>query len=220
MPGAPNSAQAHTGLAYIYSQQGKLQEAVKETLEVLKLAPNDYVSHKNLALIYQQLGRIDEAVAEAQTALTLAPEKDKANLETFIAQLRPGQPITTSNEGLIQTYLAEGQIYLDAKNFERAEEMYAKALELNPNIIQAHSALGYIYALQGNLQGALEENLKVLESAPKDYATHKNLAMIYQQLGHIEEAIVEAETALELAPESDKPALEDFVAQLRQQVSP
>ncbi|MFQ5812355.1 MAG: tetratricopeptide repeat protein [Anaerolineae bacterium] len=213
----PKIVQAHSSLGYIYSQQGKLQEAVEENLEVLKLAPNDYASHKNLALLYQQLGRTDEAVAEAQIALGLAPEGDKANLETFIAQLRPGQPITSSDEALIQTYLSEGQTYLNEKDFERAEEAYAKALELNPDIIQAHSALGYIYALQGKLQESLEENLKVLELAPDDYATHKNLAMIYQQLGRIEEAIVEAETALELAPESDRPALEALIAQLREQ---
>ncbi|MGA9348225.1 MAG: tetratricopeptide repeat protein [Anaerolineae bacterium] len=217
----PTIVEAHSALGYIYSQQGKLQEAVEENLKVLELATNDYASHKNLALLYQQLGRADEAVAEAQIALGLAPEGDKASLETFIAQLRPGQPITTSSdEGLIQTYLYEGQTYLNEKDFERAEEVYAKALELNPNIIQAHSALGYIYALQGKLQEALEENLKVLELAPNDYATHKNLAMIYQQLGRLEEAITEAEAALELAPESDRPALDTFIAQLRQRIGP
>jgi tetratricopeptide (TPR) repeat protein len=212
----PRIVQAHSALGYIYSQQGKLQEAVEENLEVLKLAPNDYASHKNLALLYQRLGRIDEAVAEAQIALGLAPEGDKAMLEAFIAQLRPGQPITSSEE-LIQIYLSQGQTYLKEKDFERAEEVYAKALELNPDLIQAHSALGYIYAQQGRLQEALEENLRVLELAPNDYATHKNLAMIYQQLGRLDEAIAEAETALELAPENDKPALEAFIAQLRQQ---
>jgi len=124
------------------------------------------------------------------------------------------------NEGLIQTYLSKGQTYLSENDLEHAEEAYAKALELNPNIVQAHSALGYIYALQGKLQEALEENLKVLELAPSDYATHKNLAMICQQLGRIEEAIAEAEIALELAPQSDRPALEAFIAQLREQISP
>ena len=217
--------QAHSALGYIYSQQGNLQKAMEENLAVLELSPNDYASHKNLALLYQQLGRTDEAVAEAQIALELAPEGDKANLEAFIAQLRPGQPlgpaqdkpITSSNEELIQTYLSEGQAYLNENDLERAEEVYAKALELNPNIVQAHSALGYIYAMQGKLQEALDENLKVLESAPNDYPTHKNLAMLYQQLGRTEEAIAEAETALELAPEDDRPALEAFIAQLRQQ---
>jgi tetratricopeptide (TPR) repeat protein len=213
----PGLVQAHSSLGYIYSQQGKLQEAVEENLKVLELAPNDYASHKNLALLYQQLGRADEAIAEAQIALELAPEGDKPKLEAFIAQLGSGQPITVSDEELVQAYLDEGQTYLNEKDFERAEEAYVKALELNPDLIPAHSALGYIYALQGKLQEALEENLKVLELAPDYYLSHKNLAVIYQQLGRIEEAIAEAEIALELAPESDRPALEDFVAKLRQQ---
>jgi tetratricopeptide (TPR) repeat protein len=149
--------------------------------------------------------------------LGLASEGDKADLEAFIAQLGGGQPITSSDEKLIQTYLSEGQTYLNENDLEQAERVYARSLELDPDIIQAHSALGYIYALQGKLQEALAENLKVLELAPNDYATHKNLAMIYQQSGRLEEAIVEAETALELAPESDRPALEDFIVQLRQQ---
>jgi len=224
----PGIVQAHSSLGYIYSQQGKPLEAVEENLKVLELAPNDYASHKNLVLLYQQLGRTDEAVAEAQIALGLAPEGDKASLEALLAQLRPGQPfgsaqdkpIASSDEELVQIYLSEGQTYLNEEDFERAEEVYAKALELNPDIVQAHSALGYIYALQGKFQEALEENLKVLELAPNDYATHKNLAMIYQQSGRIEESVAEAETALELAPESDRPALEAFIAQLRQQISP
>ena len=224
----PGIVQAHSSLGYIYSQQGKPQEALEENLKVLELAPNDYASHKNLALLYQQLGQTDDALTHARIALELASEGDKADLEAFIAQLRPGQPfdsaqdkpITSSDEELVQTYLSEGQTYLNEKDFERAEEVYAKALELNPDIIQAHSALGYIYALQGKLQEALEENLKVLELAPNDYATHKNLVMIYQQLGRIEEAMAEAEIALELAPESDRLALEDFIAQLQQQISP
>ncbi len=221
----PGMMQAHSSLGYIYSQQGNLQAAVEQNLKVIELAPKDYASRKNLALLYQQLGQTDEAIAEAQIALGLAPEGDKASLETFIAQLTPGQPFgpaqdkstSSSDEELILAYLEEGQAYLNENDLERAEGVYAKALELNPNVVQAHSALGYIYALQGKLQEALEENLKVLDLAPNDYATHKNLAMIYQQLGRIEEAIAEGELALELAPEDDKPALEEFVAQLRQQ---
>ena len=224
----PAMMQAHSSLGYIYSQQGNLQAAVEQNLKVIELAPTDYASHKNLALLYQQLGQTDAAIAEAQIAWGLAPEGDKASLETFIAQLAPGQPFgpaqdkstSSSDEELILAYLEEGQASLNENDLERAEEVYAKALELNPNVVQAHSALGYIYALQGKLQEALEENLKVLDLAPNDYATHKNLAMIYQQLGRIEEAIAEAETALELAPEGDKPALEEFVAQLRNQISP
>jgi len=118
-------------------------------------------------------------------------------------------------EGSAQAYLAEGQAYLNEKDLERAEEVYTKALELNPDIIQAHSALGYIYALQGRLQEAVEENLKVLELAPNDYGSHKNLAILYEQLGRIDDAVTEAQIALELALEKDKAGLEALITQLK-----
>jgi Tfp pilus assembly protein PilF len=66
----------------------------------------------------------------------------------------------------------------------------------------------------------VEKNLAVLRLAPNDYASHKNLSILYQQLGRIDEALAEAQIALGLAPENEKAAVEAFVAQLQQQVSP
>jgi tetratricopeptide (TPR) repeat protein len=119
-------------------------------------------------------------------------------------------------KGSAQAYLAEGQAYLNEKDFDRAEEVYTKALELNPDIIQAHSALGYIYALQGKLQEAVEENLEVVKLAPDDYVSHRNLALLYKQMGRIDDAVAEAQIALRLAPEKDKAALETLITQLKQ----
>lgn len=212
----PNLVQAHSALGYIYTQQDNLQKAMQENLRVLELAPNDYDSHKNLALIYRDLGRLNEAINEARIALELAPEGDKQSLKTLIAQLG-GEQAPGSDEELIQTYLSQGQAYLAEKDFERAERVYLQVLELNPNVVQVYSALGYIYAYQGRLEESVEANLKVLELAPNDYDSHKNLAILYQQLERLEEAIAEAKSALELAPEGDKPALEDFIAQLEGQ---
>jgi tetratricopeptide (TPR) repeat protein len=215
----PTQVQAHSVLSYIYSQQGKLAQAVEENLKVLELKPNDYASHKNLAILYQQLGRIDEAIIEAEAALSLAPENDRASLEGFIAQLK-GQEIPSSDQELIQTYLSQGQDFLQKGNLNQAAEVYSQALALDPNIVQAHSALGYIYAQQGRFAEAVEENLAVLRLAPNDYASHKNLSILYQQLGRIDEALDEAQIALDLAPENEKAAVEAFIAQLQQQASP
>jgi tetratricopeptide (TPR) repeat protein len=117
-------------------------------------------------------------------------------------------------KGSVQAYLSEGQAYLNEEDFDRAEEVYTKALELNPDIVQAHSALGYIYALQGKLQEAVEENLEVVKLAPNDYVSHRNLALLYKQMGRIDDAVAEAQIALRLAPEKDKAGLEALITQL------
>jgi tetratricopeptide (TPR) repeat protein/O-antigen ligase len=215
----PSQVQAHSSLGYIYSQQGKLAQAVEENLKVLELTPNDYASHKNLAILYRQLGRIDEAVVEAEAALSLAPENDRASLESYIAEMK-GQQFSSSDRELVQTYLSQAQELMQKGDLDRAAEVYSQALALDPNIVQAHSALGYIYAQQGRFLDAVEKNLTVLRLAPNDYASHKNLAILYQQLGRIDEALAEAQIALGLAPENEKAAVEAFIAQLQQQVSP
>ena len=215
----PNHVQAHSVLSYIYAQQGKLDQAVEENHKVLELKPDDYASHKNLAILYQQSGRPDEALAEAEAALRLAPESDKASLEGYIAQLK-GQLLPASDREWIQTYLSQGQEFLQKGDLGRAAEVYSQALALDPNNVQAHSALGYVYAQTGRLTEAVEENLAVLRLVPNDYASHKNLSILYQQLGRIEEALAEARIALTLAPENEKAAVEAFVAQLQQQAGP
>jgi len=86
-----NQPQIYSSLGYIYAQTGRLQEAIDANNKVLESLPNDYDSHKNLALLYQQTGQIDQALTHAEAALQVAPEARKADLQTFIEQLRAQQ---------------------------------------------------------------------------------------------------------------------------------
>ncbi|RME50313.1 MAG: tetratricopeptide repeat protein, partial [Caldilineae bacterium] len=86
-----NQPQIYSSLGYIYAQTGRLQEAIDANNKVLESLPNDYDSHKNLALLYQQAGQIDQAIQHAEAALQVAPEARKADLQTFIEQLRAQQ---------------------------------------------------------------------------------------------------------------------------------
>jgi tetratricopeptide (TPR) repeat protein len=215
----PKIPQAHAVLGYIYAQQGRIEDAIRENLAVVELSPQDYNAHKNLALFYQQQGRLDEALAEAQVALSLAPESERTAVQNFIAQLQATGAFG-EQEALVQSYLSEGQLYLDQSQWVLAEQAYLKVLALDPNNVVAHSALGYAYAMQGRTEEAIAENLTVLDLVPNDYNSHKNLAILYQAVGRYDEALQEAQIALNLAPEVDKPALQAFVAQLEQQKGP
>lgn len=212
----PDIAQAHSVLGYIYAQQGRIEDAIRENLAVVQLSPQDYNAHKNLALLYQQQGRLDEALAEAQVALSLAPESEKAAVQRVIAQLQATGGVGEA-EALIQSYLSEGEFYLNQSQWVMAEQAFLKVLALNPNHMIAHSALGYAYAMQGRTQEAIAENLAVVALSPNDYDSHKNLAILYQSVGQYDEALQQAQIALNLAPEADKPALQAFIAQLEQQ---
>jgi len=83
-----NPAQVLSSLGYIYAQTGRIQEAIDANTQVLQYVPNDYDSHKNLALLYQQQGQLDQAITHAESALQVAPENVKADLQTYIDQLK------------------------------------------------------------------------------------------------------------------------------------
>ena len=86
-------------------------------------------------------------------------------------------------------------------------------MELDGDLVQVWSSLGYAASQQGDWSTALEANLAVYQRAPTDYNTIKNLAIIYGQLEDAEEATRYARMALEMAPESERAALEAFIAE-------
>lgn len=211
-------------LGYLYAQLGETEKAIHANQQALEIDSDSFNNHKNLALLYQEQGRVDEAIAEAQKAWELAPKDEKPALETYIMQLGGDLPAEAATEAggsdqrLVQTYLEQGQLYLEQGDQDRAAEAFRQALELNPNLPGAHSYLGLIYAQQGKVEEAIQENLAVLEFVPDDFDSHKNLALLYQQQGRMEDALQEAQTALELAPEDQKAAMRDFIEQLKQQI--
>jgi tetratricopeptide (TPR) repeat protein len=211
----PRNADAHSTLAYLYGKEGRIEEAIAETHQVLELTGNknlQYTSYKNLALFFQQLDRLDEAIKAAQEALIRAPEGERAAIQALIAQLSAGGAVSEADV-MVQQFLAEGEAALNGKQWVSAEEAYNKALALDPNLVIAHSALAYIYAQQGRLEEAEKANHLVLAAVPNDYATLKNLAIIYRQMKRYEEAIQYAQQALDSpqATAEDKGQLQSFI---------
>ena len=61
----PNIPEVHSVLSYLYGTQGRLDEAISATLQVLALPGNErllYSSYKNLAIFYRDQGRLEEAM--------------------------------------------------------------------------------------------------------------------------------------------------------------
>ncbi len=95
------NAQAHSALAYIYFQQGMLDESIAETEILLEMAPDDFANYANLAVLYQEKGDIDEAVSAAEKSIELAPEAEQMAVKDFFIQqgLLEPEPIPTMAPG-------------------------------------------------------------------------------------------------------------------------
>jgi tetratricopeptide (TPR) repeat protein len=85
----PDLVIAHSALAYVYAQQGRLEEAERENQIVLAAIPDDYATLKNLAIISRQLGRLEASLDYARQALNAprALPEEKPQLEMFIAEV-------------------------------------------------------------------------------------------------------------------------------------
>ncbi len=114
----PNNIEAHSWLGFLYSQQGKNEEAAAENLAILKIAPDDQVSHRNLAILYQQLERQEESNLHWQAYQNLEVLASNPNDATSHRNLA----VTYQQLGLINAALDHAQ---KAVEFSPASEWAA-----------------------------------------------------------------------------------------------
>lgn len=107
--------------------------AAEQTLRRgMEVAPSDGLVRQRLAMLLAALGKLDDAIAlgrEGQIVEPLVPFRS-----TSLAAL-----------------------YYYARNYQRAEEEYRRALDLSPKFAVAHFGLGRLYAEQRRPDDALSE---------------------------------------------------------------
>jgi len=139
---APTNPNARFSLGVAYAQGGQPAEALALYAELGGVMGKLPVYHMQRALALARLARWDEAIAAAETARRMAP----ASAEVF--------------EVL-------GRIYLGRKDVARAQEMYARAIEVKPDFTTARLTLGQLYDFKRQPEAALREYEAALQSDPR-----------------------------------------------------
>ena len=190
-------AEAHTSLAYVYSNLWQWEQAEEEFKRAITLNPNYSTAHHWYSLYLLDLGRIDEAMTEIKRAHELDPLSliigttlnyayfAKGDVDSSIAQckrvidLDPGFP--RAHEYLGLGYLAQGR-------YPEAIVEIHKAVELSGRDRRPLRDLGYGYAVSGKRA----ETLTVLKEIEGNYEKHKaigqDLAAVYAGLGEKDQA--------------------------------
>ena len=94
-----------------------------------------------------------------------------------------------------------GGEYFKAMDWQGAERMYRKALEIKPDYAEAHNSLGLVLAAQGRVGEAIAHFSKTLEIKPNDELAHYNLGNMLAGRGQADEAIAHYRKALEIKPD-------------------
>jgi Flp pilus assembly protein TadD len=151
----PESLYAWSNLGVVFSQEGKLQEAMKALQRAVALSPNDAFSYRNLGIVYYQLNQNDAAIDALERSIALDPNNVYSHDYLGCACSQKGWQ-------------------------EVAEKEFRKAIEINDDFPDAHYNLAIVYAMQKPpaLELARRHYKRALElGLPKDPKLEKLLGL-------------------------------------------
>ncbi len=209
----PDVFTAHNNLGLAYSHQERIDEAIEEYKEALRVRPGSIESHNNLGLAYKSKGRIKDSIAEFAKVLKLDPNYPEAynnlglifgtigqgekSVKAFkkAVALRPGYPEALYNLGLV--YAKKGKSDL-------AISYFSESLKYKPDFTPAISNIGTMYAKQGKHKTAVKYYQRALFYEPANMHTHYNLAFTYKNLGMRNKAAGELVIILKAEPDNKR----------------
>lgn len=129
----PSLAEANASQALIsFHYEWNWPKADLEFQKALSLNPNEPMTHAQYAMFLGAMGRTSEANREADLA----------------AQLDPASP-------LVKTIFARVEYFMH--DYDRAIDIYRKAIDLDPQFASAHTRLGMAYLAKRDFKAAIEQ---------------------------------------------------------------
>jgi tetratricopeptide (TPR) repeat protein len=199
--------------AVTLQQQGRLREAEKIYIRVLKAVPDQFDALNLLGTVKAQRGQAGEAYRLITAALRVNPrapdawvnlgmvlhalKRDQEALESFdkALALKPGDADALYQRGNALLALGRAQDALGA---------FDEALALMPRHLQARLDRGLALAALGRHQEAVAEFEAALALSPQNPAAHYNHGISLFGLGRYEEAVAAYDRALSTATDHVK----------------
>ena len=179
-------AEAHTSLAYVYTNLWEWEQAEEEFKRSIKLNSNYSTAPHWYSICLLGLGRIDDAMAEIKRA----------------HELDPLSPVIGTT--LTYAYFAEGDVNASIAQCKTV-------IDLDPNYPRAHEYLGLGYLKQGRYSEAIAELEKAVELSGKERRPLRDLGYGYAISGKRAEALAILKD-LEVKYENHQAIAQDFAA--------
>jgi len=146
----PKDTRAYVQLGHCYIEQGEYREAEQILKESLEVDPDNVDSYLELALCYREEG------------------KRRVDLEEKMLK----KAIQTNQIDSEWVYINLGWYYVDIKKYREAEQMFKKAMKINPKNAIPYIELGNCYKKQGKLKKHEELIKKVSSKDKSDIYSH------------------------------------------------
>ena len=198
-------------------EHGKLEEAVKQYEEALRVNPGYPQAERNLGNALALQGKLEAAIPHYATALKSKPDYAEAEYNWGSALALEGK--LNEAEGHFLAALRLSPDYAEAHNSygnllvlqgrtDNAIAEYRAAIRAKPDYAEAHCFLGRALARQKQFGEAVTEFRATLKAKPDHLAALNDLAWILAtakdgQIRNVPEAIKLAERACRLSPKGD-----------------
>lgn len=161
------------------AQRGEYKRAIQQLHQVLAVLPGHAVARRNLGMAYEEIGDVERAKDHIIEALKLDP-KDA------------------------WSYVLLGNIYMKReKNYDRADKLYRRALELTPNDAMLLANYGALMAEKGNAEQAAEFFERAIQADPQYPHAYYSLGLLAVREGRPEEAIATLDDMFAKSQSSD-----------------
>jgi len=205
----PGIVDAIFTLGNLYYREKDFETALKYFKKVLELKPDYNFAMLNILNCYRFLGKTDQGIEEARKFIKIFPQQsefyiilanfyvDEGKLDEAEKTLERALKIEENPFALRDL----GRIRLMKDDLEKAEDLFNRAIKLNPSIKMAHYYIALIKEKEGETEAAIEEYEKEIENNPENLKAHFNLARLYRERGERDKEIAHLEKVVELAPD-------------------
>lgn len=121
----------------------------------------------------------------------------------------PSDPAQASADNPWQSLLSDAETEKANKNWDKAAELYTKAIEMGADDAEIYFKQGDVLINAGKLQQAAESFRAAVSRDPLHENSHASLGYVYGELGNLDSSLNAYKNALEISPE--KPLLHNNV---------
>lgn len=165
----------YCNLGEAHFKAGKIQDALNDFSEAIKMKPRFPNAFRNRALVYQNLNDWKSAAADYGNALVYYP-----NEYSF--------------------YYFRANCFKNAEDYDNAIKDYTMAIGKGFSLIDSYYGRGEAYGRQGKLSESINDFTKVIQMNPKYDAAYNNRGIAYSMAGKFTESINDFNKAIELNP--------------------
>jgi tetratricopeptide (TPR) repeat protein len=174
----PNYPEVFLRRGQLLFRLGKADEAVRDLERSISADRPNASWYALRGSIQFEMGRGKEALADYERAL----------------QLRPEDPGILSNLAML---------LVQQRDFRRANDLFERALKVNPQFVDALAGRGAARAGLGDSAGALEDLNAALPSSPRKSQLHHQIGLVHLERKEWEKADRAFSLHLELSPRSE-----------------